>query len=165
MISRVVAAGTTRIAVASSAPTAASAATAASAISAIRSESLLPLRSVKPAANQRGPKIAVATAAASAATAARISSGVPIASRLPNSSRSTLPCEPKTSLARITPSASAPARTSAVALSPPTERRRSNSVIKAAITSAAPNAPKIAEKPSPSASTSPGTAAVPTAWA
>lgn len=118
--SRVVTAGMTSSAVASRAPTAASAATEVNATSAssARSVASAPVRGgSKPTASQRCPISSVATSAASDAAAAKTRSVVPIANRLPNRSVSTSEPEWKTSDARITPSASAPTSTSAVAAS------------------------------------------------
>ena len=68
-----------------------------------------------------------------------------------------------TSLARITPSASIPARPTAVVASGP-RRRPSSAAITSANAPAAASAPSGAAKPRPSASTRPGNAALPTAW-
>ena len=124
--SRTVAAGTTKSAVASSAPIVESAATTPerderraaprrAAASGARARARRPGRSRPRASGGRGARPRRAPPRATAAASA--SSRVPTSSRLPKSSVSTFAPEWKTSLARITPSASAPTSTSAVRLS------------------------------------------------
>ncbi len=123
--SRVVAAGTTSSAVASSAPSVDSAATATSATSASstvsgsaeRAPRARAARGSNPVASQRCARTAVPARTTTAATAAKAMSPPSTSSRLPNSSVSTPAAEWKTSLARMTPSASAPTSTSAVSVS------------------------------------------------
>jgi hypothetical protein len=120
-----VAAGITKRAVTSSAPTADSAAVLARAIKPSRTISrggdpapmLRATSGSKPAASQRGPSSRVAARVAPAAIAARVTSRESIRRRLPNSRFSICEPERKTSLARSTPAARQPTRTRAVRLS------------------------------------------------
>ena len=122
---RAVAAGTTKSAVASSAPMAVREATTANATSMSSSASGHSERrpsaraesASNPFASQRGPSASVASSVAALAAPASTRSRVPVSSRLPNSKESTLPPEWKTSLASTTPPASAATSTSAVRLS------------------------------------------------
>ena len=170
---RAVAAGTTKRALTRSAPTTLSAAVVARAIRPSRVASKMrscpgptaaaPAES-KPWASQRWPIRPVAARVATAAAAARAMSPPSTRSKLPNSSVSTLAPEPKTSLARITPEARQATRTSATTLSRPRSRPWPRTALPAVKAIAAPKAPSGAAKPSPSARTRPGKAAVPTAW-
>ena len=123
--SRVVAAGTTISAVASSAPTADSAATATRLTrpsstpsgTAERTPIARAPAASKPVSVQRGPSSALAAMTATLAPAAQTMSPASMTSRLPNSSVSMFAPEWNTSEARITPAASAATSTSAVTLS------------------------------------------------
>ena len=117
----------------------------------------------KPCASQWWPRTIVAASASAETTPASASSPPSIRKRLPNRSVSIEAEDSKTSLARITPSASIPTRTSATSDPRSSERRRARTETRTAKTAAAPSAPRAAAKPRPSASTRPGNAAVPTA--
>jgi len=117
----------------------------------------------KPVASHVRPSITVAASASPLATAASATSPRSSTSRLPNSNVSMFEPEWNTSLARITPAASAPTSTSAVRLSWPSRRscaRRSTPVVNRTTAASAPSG---AAKPSPSATTRPGNVAVPAA--
>ena len=163
-------AGTTNRAATSSAPTTERVAVVASAIRpssaascSRRSQRAAGARDRSPWASQRRPSRPWRAASPAAAPTARAMSEPSIRSRLPKSRVSTLAPEPKTSLARITPPARQPTRTSATTLSRPSSRPRPSAALPAVNRRAAPKAPSGAPKPRPSARTRPGNAAVPTA--
>ncbi len=152
---RTVAAGTTKSAVASSAPIAVRDATTANATSTSSSASgsgeRRPMARAAPGSNpcasQRGPRTTVATMAAALAAPASTRSRVSVSRRLPKSSESTLPAEWNTSLASTTPPARAATSTSAVRLSYPARGLRARRSTPNANSSAAANAPSGAENP------------------
>ena len=167
---RVVTAGTRKSAVTRRAPTTVSAAVTARATrpssTASKSRGLGPGESTrvgsKPMRSQCWPIRRLAMSVAAAAQPASTRSPPLTKSRLPNSSVSMFEPDSNTSLARITPPARQPTRTSATTASWPVRRPR-NTDAPAAKTAAAPKAPSAAGKPSPSARTRPGKAAVPIA--